>query len=128
MGNNTTKSLTNDYNLSFNINKLNKNLILKPFKMGVSQNTNYIYFMIDQLSISNIKNQYIEIFISNNSSYISNTPSEDKIFLVIDKEPSKNIINKETYYDYEYTTNNNKRFIIRFKNYDDKKIIILYIS
>tara|TARA_B100000963_G_C22184006_1_gene475719 strand:+ start:179 stop:568 length:390 start_codon:yes stop_codon:yes gene_type:complete len=124
MGNKNSKTFDKyKYNLYFqtgeNVIKENKYLIKK------SNNITYIYFDIKNVSVFDIMNKNIKVYISRIDD---DNLYEDKIDTTLENNLVKNKIEDKLYYDIKIPTNDSKHIIIRFENINKKNFKIIYID
>ena len=124
MGNKNSKTFDKyKYNLYFqtgeNVIKENKYLIKK------SSNITYIYFDIKNVSVFDIMNKNIKVYISRIDD---DNLYEDKIDTTLENNLVKNKIEDKLYYDIKIPTNDSKHIIIRFENINKKNFKIIYID
>ena len=95
--------------------------------MNDALNVHYVYFHIKDYSINNIMNCDFELYISNRTDLSTNLINEDVLKGKIINNTRINVIDKKSYYDIEYVTNNSKKVIFRSAKLSDKSFDIVYI-
>jgi hypothetical protein len=97
-----------------------------------SNNTNYVYFNIKNMSVMDLLNKNIKIYVSRtiteNGEKIDNDIYEDKIDTLFNGEPVKNKIMDQTYYDFKINTEDSKYIIMRYENIRNKQFKIIYVD
>ena len=126
MGKQQSKEL-DKYQASFLLKNQNKVINIKPYKMNDALNVHYIYFHIKDYSINNIMNCDFELYISNIIDLSTNLINEDVLKGKIINNTRINVIDKKSYYDIDYVTNNSKKVIFRSAKLSDKSFDIVYI-
>ena len=91
-----------------------------------SNNTNYVYFNIKNISIMDIIYKNIKIFISRVT--LEDNIYEDKLDLQFELNPVTNKIKDKLYYDIKLNTQDSKYIIIRYENMASKQFNVIYID
>tara|TARA_B100001758_G_C18033493_1_gene414312 strand:- start:157 stop:534 length:378 start_codon:yes stop_codon:yes gene_type:complete len=112
------------YNLHFKSS--NKNYSTKNDDIKKSNNTNFVYFTIKNVSIMELLNRNIQLYISRIT--IENEVYEDIVDITLEGNPITNKIKDKLYYDIKINTKDGKQIIVRYENMIKKQFKIIYID
>ena len=125
MGNKSSNLVKHDtYNIFFQSNE--KTYKSKNDDIKKSNNTNFVYFTVKNMSIMELLNRNIKIFISRIT--IENEVYEDKLDLTLDSNPITNKIKNKIYYDIKLNTKDGKYIILRYENMINTQFKVIYID
>ena len=91
-----------------------------------SNNTNFVYFTVKNISVMELLNKNIKMYISRITR--ENEVYEDKLDLTLDTNPVTNKIKDKIYYDIKLNTKDGKYVTIRYENMMNKQFRVIYID
>ena len=91
-----------------------------------SNNTNFVYFTVKNISVLELLNKNIKMYISRIT--LENEVYEDKLDLTLDATPVTNKIKDKIYYDIKLNTKDGKYVTIRYENMMNKQFRVIYID
>jgi hypothetical protein len=91
-----------------------------------SNNTNFVYFTVKNISVMELLNKNIKMYISRIT--LENEVYEDKLDLTLDATPVTNKIKDKIYYDIKLNTKDGKYVTIRYENMMNKQFRVIYID
>jgi len=91
-----------------------------------SNNTNFVYFTVKNISVMELLNKNIKMYISRIT--LENEVYEDKLDLTLDETPVTNKIKDKIYYDIKLNTKDGKYVTIRYENMMNKQFRVIYID
>ena len=125
MGNkNSTLSAHDSYNIYFQSNDKSYKSTNEDLKKP--NNTNFVYFTVKNITIMDILNRNIKIYISRITP--ENEVYEDKFDSILDANPIINKIKDKSYYDIKLHSNDGKYIILRYENMINNKFKVIYID
>jgi hypothetical protein len=125
MGNkNSVLAKCDTYNIFFQSSE--KTYKSKNDDIKKSNNTNFVYFTVKNISVMELLNKNIKMYISRIT--LENEVYEDKLDLTLDATPVTNKIKDKIYYDIKLNTKDGKYVTIRYENMMNKQFRVIYID